>query len=176
MPMKMPSHVGGFIRRQVIEPLHLTVTDAAEALGVTRQALNNLLNEKSALTAEMALRIEKAFGPRADHLMRIQLAYDMAQVRRREGTINVQRVASRRLTEAGREGVRKQALVHLAAARTQRRIGGRLIAMVASGEMPAEKAAQLLDVELSTISELVEQAETSQSVPAPTSRPSTSTR
>ena len=112
MAMKIPPHIGGFIRRQIIEALNLTVTDAAAALGVTRQALNNLLNEKAALTAEMALRIEKAFGPKADHLMRMQLAYDMAQVRQREATINVQpgRVApidrslSRKGAEAGAHG------------------------------------------------------------------------
>jgi addiction module HigA family antidote len=67
-----PPHIGGFIRREIVEPLGLSVTDAAEALGVTRQALNNLLNEKSALSAEMALRIEKAFGPKMDHLLRMR--------------------------------------------------------------------------------------------------------
>jgi antitoxin HigA-1 len=175
MAMKTPSHVGGFIRRQIIEPLNLTVTDAALALGVTRQALNNLLNEKAALTAEMALRIEKAFGPKADHLMRMQLAYDMAQVRRREATINVRRVASRQSAEAGREWARQQALLDLAAARKQRRLGGHLVAMVAAGEMTAAKAAQLLGVDPATISELVEQAETSQPTP-PRPRPSTPTR
>ena len=108
MAMKAPSHVGRLIRRQIIEPLKLTVTDAAHALGVTRQALNNLLNEKAALTAEMALRIEKAFGPNADHLMRMQLAYDMAQVRRREATINVRPVASRLSPATGRERARAQ--------------------------------------------------------------------
>ena len=176
MSMKAPPHIGGFIRRQIIEPLQLTVTDAAAALGVTRQALNNLLNEKAALTAEMALRIEKAFGPKADHLMRMQLAYEMAQARRHEATINVRRVASRQLTEAGRKRVRRQALRDLAAARTQRRIGGRFIAMVASGEMTAEKAAQLLHVDPATISELVEQAKTQHPSRPSRPRPSTPTR
>jgi addiction module HigA family antidote len=84
LPMKDPPHVGGFIRRENVEPLRLTVTDAARVLGVTRQTLNNLLNEKSALPAEMALRIEKAFGPKMDHLLRMQLEYDIAQARKRE--------------------------------------------------------------------------------------------
>jgi antitoxin HigA-1 len=188
MPMKIPPHIGGFVRRQVIEPLHLTVTDAAEALGVTRQALNNLLNEKASLSAEMAIRIEKAFGPKADHLMRMQLAYDMAQARGREGAIKVRRVASRPGSEAGREKVRKQALSDLAAARTQRHTGHartvtaarrpEIIAMVASGEMTAAEAARLLAVDPATISELVEQAETPQPASASRlrSRPSTSTR
>jgi addiction module HigA family antidote len=65
---------GGVIRRQVIEPLGLTVTEAAKALGVGRQALSSLLNEKAALTSDMALRLEKAFGPKIGHLMRMQLA------------------------------------------------------------------------------------------------------
>lgn len=89
MPMKQPPHLGGFIRREIIEPLGLSVTEAAAALGVTRQALSNLLNERTALSAEMALRIEKAFGPKMDHLMRMQLAYDLAQARAREGEITV---------------------------------------------------------------------------------------
>jgi plasmid maintenance system antidote protein VapI len=124
----------------------------------------------------MALRIEKAFGPRADHLMRMQLAYDMAQVRRREATINVRRVASRHLAEAGRERVRKQALGDLAAARTQRRIGGRLIAMVASGEMTAAEAARLLKVDPTTMSELVAEAVNPQQSLRPRPRLSTPTR
>jgi antitoxin HigA-1 len=92
MRMKDPPHIGGFIRREVVEPLRLSVTEAARALGVTRQALNNLLNEKSALSAEMALRIEKAFGPRMEHLLRMQLEYDMAQARKREGELKVSKV------------------------------------------------------------------------------------
>lgn len=89
MPMKQPPHLGGFIRREIIDPLGLSVTEAAAALGVTRQALSNLLNERTGLSAEMALRLEKAFGPKMDHLMRMQLAYDLAQARRRESEITV---------------------------------------------------------------------------------------
>lgn len=91
-PMKNPPHVGDFIRTEVIEALGLTVTEAAKALDVTRQALNNLVNEKAALTEEMAIRIETAFGPRAEHLMRMQLAYDMAQARMRLGKLNVRQI------------------------------------------------------------------------------------
>ncbi len=91
MAMKNPQHVGGVIRREVIEPLGLTVTEAAKALGVGRQALSSLLNEKAALTSDMALRVEKAFGPKMDHLMRMQLAYDLAQARKEERTIRVKR-------------------------------------------------------------------------------------
>ena len=91
MAMKNPPHVGGVIRREVIEPLGLTVTEASRALGIGRQALSSLLNEKAALTSDMALRIEKAFGPKMDHLMRMQLAYDLAQARKEERAIGVKR-------------------------------------------------------------------------------------
>jgi addiction module HigA family antidote len=91
MPMKNPPHVGGLIRREVIDPLGLTVTEAAKALHVGRQALSALLNEKAALTSDMALRIEKVFGPKMEHLMRMQLAYDLAQARKGERAISVKR-------------------------------------------------------------------------------------
>jgi antitoxin HigA-1 len=75
----------------VIDPLGLTVSDAAAILGVTRQALSMLVNERTDLSSEMALRIEKAFGPRMDHLMRMQLAFDLARQREREKTLQVKR-------------------------------------------------------------------------------------
>ncbi len=93
--MKNPPHPGGLVRREIVEPLGLSVTEAAGALGVTRQALSNLLNERTALSADMALRIEKAFGPKMDHLMRMQLAFDLAAVRARESEIKVKRLAKR---------------------------------------------------------------------------------
>jgi addiction module HigA family antidote len=89
--MKKPPHVGGLIRREAIEPLGLTVSKAAKALGVGRQALSSLLNEKAALTSDMALRVEKAFGPKMEHLMRMQLAYDLAHARNQESRIKVKR-------------------------------------------------------------------------------------
>ncbi|VUZ84036.1 Plasmid maintenance system antidote protein [Candidatus Methylomirabilis lanthanidiphila] len=70
--MKNPPHPGGVIRRQVIEPLGLSITNAADILGVTRQTLSLLLNERTDLSSEMALRVEKAFGPKMDHLMKIR--------------------------------------------------------------------------------------------------------
>ena len=91
MPMKNPPHVGGLIRREVIEPLGLTVTEAAKVLQVGRQALSALLNEKAALTSDMALRVEKAFGPKMEHLMRMQLAYDVARTRQRADYIVIER-------------------------------------------------------------------------------------
>lgn len=89
--MENPAHPGGFIRTEIIEPLDLSVTDAAKALGVTRPALSALLNEHASLSPEMALRIEKAFGVSMETLMRMQNSYDIAQARKREGEIDVPR-------------------------------------------------------------------------------------
>ena len=93
MAMKIPPHPGDMIRTEIIEPLGLSVTQAAEAIGVRRATLSDLLNEKAALSPEMALRIDKAFGPKMDHLLRMQLAYDVARVRSHEGEIQVARYA-----------------------------------------------------------------------------------
>ena len=87
--IKNPAHPGGFIKYEVIEPLNLSVTAAAKALGVTRAALSALLNERAHLSSEMALRIEKAFGVSMDTLMRMQNSYDIAQARKREGDVKV---------------------------------------------------------------------------------------
>src|SRR6202521_762995 len=104
MAMKNPPHVGGLIRREVIEPLGLTVTEAAKALGVGRPALSNLLNGKASLTSEMGLRVEKAFGPKMEHLMRMQLAFDLAQTRKTEHGIRVKRYGAKRdRTRDGRD-------------------------------------------------------------------------
>lgn len=92
MTMKNPCHPGELVRYDCIEPLGLNVTQAAEILGVTRQALNNLVNGKSGISAEMAVRLEKAFGGGAEIWLRMQAAYDLAQVRKRESTIRVKRV------------------------------------------------------------------------------------
>lgn len=91
MPMKNPPHPGGLIRREIIEPLGLSVSAASEILGVSRQAVSMLVNERTDLSSEMALRIEKAFGPKMDHLMRMQLAFDLAKQREFEASIKVKR-------------------------------------------------------------------------------------
>jgi addiction module HigA family antidote len=87
--LKNPAHPGGFIKSEIVEPLGLSVTAAAEVLGVTRATLSTLLNERAHLSPEMALRIEKAFGVSMDTLMRMQNSYDIAQTRKREGEIKV---------------------------------------------------------------------------------------
>ena len=89
--MARPAHPGRFLRREVIEPLDLSVTKAARILGVTRPALSALLNGHAALSPNMALRIEKAFGPKMDTLLRMQTAYEIAEARDREGEIKVRR-------------------------------------------------------------------------------------
>jgi len=91
MRMARPSHPGQFIRMEVIEFLDLSVTKAAKVLGVTRPALSALLNGRAALSPVMALRIEKAFGPKMDTLLRMQTAYEIAEARDREGEIKVKR-------------------------------------------------------------------------------------
>ena len=86
-----PAHPGQFIKMEIIDPLGLSVTAAAKVLGVTRPTLSALLNGRAALSSDMALRIEKAFGPRMDTLMRMQTSYDIAQARSREAKIRVRR-------------------------------------------------------------------------------------
>ena len=87
--MKNPAHPGGFVKSEIIEALGLSVTAAADVLGVTRPALSALLNERAHLSPEMAIRIEKAFGVAMDTLMRMQNSYDIAEARKREAEIKV---------------------------------------------------------------------------------------
>lgn len=92
MPMKNPAHPGRSIRDACLEPLGLSVTEGAEILGVTRQALNNVINGKSGISPEMAIRLSKAFGSTPETWLGMQLAYDLAQVRKKESTIKVRRL------------------------------------------------------------------------------------
>lgn len=89
MAMKNPPHPGRSVRHDCIEALSLTITEAARILGVTRQTLNNLVNGKSGISAEMAIRLDKAFGGGAETWLRLQAAYDLAQARQHEGEIKV---------------------------------------------------------------------------------------
>jgi antitoxin HigA-1 len=90
MPMKNPPHPGRHIRLEYLEPLGLSVTEAARILGVTRANLSNLVNGKSGISPEMALRLAKAFGGSAEIWLRLQAAYGLAQLRRREAEIKVE--------------------------------------------------------------------------------------
>jgi antitoxin HigA-1 len=87
--MKNPAHPGGFVKSEIVQALGLSVTNAAQVLGVTRAALSALLNERADLSPEMALRIEKAFSVPMDTLMRMQNSYDIAKTRKRAGEIDV---------------------------------------------------------------------------------------
>jgi len=80
---------------EVIEPLDLSVTEAAKVLGVSRPALSALLNGRAALSPDMALRIEKAFGAKMDTLLRMQTAYEIAEARGREAEIKVKRYVAK---------------------------------------------------------------------------------
>lgn len=91
MPMKDPPHPGEIVREECLKALGLTVTQGAKALGVTRQALNNLVNEKAGLSPDMAIRLEKAFGSSAEMWLRLQGAFDLAQARSRSRSIKVAR-------------------------------------------------------------------------------------
>ena len=93
--MARPAHPGQFIKMEIIEPLNLSVTRAAEIIGVTRPALSALLNGRASLSPDMALRIEKAFGPKMDTLLRMQTAYDIAEARDRGGSIKVKRYVAK---------------------------------------------------------------------------------
>jgi addiction module HigA family antidote len=86
-----PSHPGDFIRTEVIAGVGLSVTKAAEVLGVRRTTLSSLLNSNASLSPEMALRIEKAFDVSMDMLLRMQAWYDASQMRTRANEISVQR-------------------------------------------------------------------------------------
>ena len=89
--MHDPPHPGGIVRRQCLEPLGLTVTRAAEGLGVTRQALSELLNGHTGVSVEMAVRLSKAFGSTPEVWLATQMAYDLWQARALAGEITVER-------------------------------------------------------------------------------------
>ena len=97
MRMYNPPHPGVFLKEEVISPLGLTVTSAAEILGVTRPALSKLLNGRASLSPEMALRFEKAFGLKMDTLLRMQTSYDIAKARKAANKIKVERYEARTL-------------------------------------------------------------------------------
>ena len=87
-------HPGPWLKRNVIDHFALSVTDAADHLGVSRQSMSKLLNGRQGLSAEMAIRFEKAFGLKADTLLRMQSAHELAEARVHEDEIEVERVAA----------------------------------------------------------------------------------
>lgn len=92
MAMKNPVHPGALVREECLKPLGLSVTEGAKRLGVGRQALSNLVNEKAALSIEMAYRLSKAFGSTPETWLGMQLAHDLSRSRDLERTIKVKRI------------------------------------------------------------------------------------
>ncbi|MGI8403587.1 MAG: HigA family addiction module antitoxin [Thermomicrobiales bacterium] len=97
MTMKNPPHPGRLLRAD-IEALELSVAEAAEGLGITRQQLYNVLNGKSAVTPDMAIRLEKGIGSSADIWLHLQASFDLAQARDRAAEINVERLVPKYAT------------------------------------------------------------------------------
>ena len=93
MSMKNPPHPGLSVRHDCLEPLGLTVSDAAKRLGVSRKQLSDLVNSHAGISPEMAIRLDKAFGGGAATWYRLQAAYDLAQAMKRAGEIKVERIA-----------------------------------------------------------------------------------
>ena len=95
MPMKEPPHPGLSVRHDCLEPLGLSVTEGAKVLGVSRQALNSLVNGKGGISPEMAIRLDKAFGGTADAWLALQNAYDLARAKKMAKNITVKRYVAR---------------------------------------------------------------------------------
>ena len=94
MTMKNPVHPGAIVREDCLKPLNLSVTECAKRLGIGRQALSNLVNEKVSVSIEMAYRLSKAFGSTPETWLGMQLAFDLAQSRALEQQIKVKRIAA----------------------------------------------------------------------------------
>lgn len=90
MPMKNPPHPGTVVRVSCLEPLGLNVTDGAKVLGVSRQALSNLVNGRARMSSDMAIRLAKAFGSTTETWIRMQTAYDVVQAQAREDEIEIE--------------------------------------------------------------------------------------
>lgn len=93
MAMHNPQHPGGIVKRQCLEPLGLSITRAAKGLGVTRQALSDLINGKAGISLEMAIRLSKAFGSTPETWLGMQQAYDLWHIRERREQIQVEQFA-----------------------------------------------------------------------------------
>ncbi|HTT83001.1 MAG TPA: HigA family addiction module antitoxin [Rhizomicrobium sp.] len=94
-PMKNPSHPGDMVWYGILEPLGISMTRAAAMLGVRRATLSDVVNGKASMTAEMAFRLQKAFGVEADLLLRMQNQFELAEIRRHTKDIKVKRYHSK---------------------------------------------------------------------------------
>lgn len=93
MPMQYPPHPGLSVRHDCLEPLGLSVTEAARKLGVSRKQLSDVVNGHSGISPEMAIRLDKAFGGDAITWYRVQAAYDLAQAMKQADQIKVERLS-----------------------------------------------------------------------------------
>lgn len=100
MTMQNPVHPGAIIREECLKPLNLSITEGARVLGVGRQTLSNLVNEKASVSIEMAYRLSKAFGSTPETWMGMQMAYDLAQSRSLEKSIKVKRLSLKQHNDA----------------------------------------------------------------------------
>lgn len=94
MNMHNPLHPGGIVKRQCLQPMGLTVTRAAQGLGVTRQTLSELVNERAGISVDMAIRLSKAFGSTPETWLGMQMAYDLWEARDRASQIVVEHFAA----------------------------------------------------------------------------------
>lgn len=94
MPKQQPPHPGTYVLEECLKPLELTITEAAEGLGVSRNTLSRLIHGHHGVSPDMAVRLSKAFGSTPEMWLRLQNAYDLAQVRRNEEQMHVKRFAS----------------------------------------------------------------------------------
>jgi addiction module HigA family antidote len=92
MPMKAPPHPGLSVRHDCIEPLGLTVTEAADVLGISHKQLSDIVNGRAGISPEMAIRLDKAFGGGAETWLRLQAAYDLARAMKHASRIRVKRL------------------------------------------------------------------------------------
>lgn len=90
--MKNPSHPGSILRDAIIDGLGLTITAAAQGLGVSRKSLSEVLNGHSGISPEMAIRLEQGVGSTADHWLRLQLAFDLAVARSKQRHLRVKKL------------------------------------------------------------------------------------
>lgn len=92
MAMKKPKHPGAIVRDAIENGLGMTITAAAKGLGVSRNTLSEIVNERAGISPEMALRLEKGIGSTAEHWLRLQLAFELAQARTTEARIKIKRL------------------------------------------------------------------------------------
>jgi len=94
MPMHNPPHPGEIIREECLKPLDLTITEAAEGLGIHRKNLSRILNGHAGISPDMAVRLARAFGSTPETWLKLQMAYDLSQARKKEENIRVKQFVS----------------------------------------------------------------------------------